>query len=166
MASSECVDGRQQVLTADLHLDRRNTIIHTRLTEASYIVSRRRFQSLIALPSRAVAELNLRLRRAGCGRPGYDKPGTREQADKAASLARQLGNGIVTVFLDCDQEGENGMKQCLGYLAQLCPVRLAWTSKMYGGKYKGKQPESLMIQEWQEIEGYLKTGKAEGWSLA
>src|SRR5205823_13769721 len=58
---------------------------------------------------------------------------TREQAEKAARLAREQGNGIVTIFLDGDAEGENGMKQCLGYLAQLTAVRLAWTSKMYGG---------------------------------
>ncbi len=90
---------------------------------------------------------------------------TREQADKAARLARELGNGIVTIFLDCDPEGENGMKQCLGYLAQLCPVRLAWTSKMYGGKFRGRQPESLTIQEWQEISAFLTTGTATDWNL-
>ena len=90
---------------------------------------------------------------------------TREQASKAALLARTHGNGVVTVFLDCDPEGEAGMKQCLGYLAQLTPVRLAWTTKMYGGKYKGRQPESLSIKEWQEIEAYLMVGEANGWTL-
>lgn len=90
---------------------------------------------------------------------------TRDQADKLAKLARELSKGIVTVFLDCDPEGENGMKQALGYLAQLTPVRLAWTSRMYGGKFKDRQPESLMIQEWQEIEAYLRTGQAKEWSL-
>ena len=90
---------------------------------------------------------------------------TREQAAKAARLARDLTGGVVTVFLDCDPEGENGMKQCLGYLAQLTAVRLAWTSKMYGGRFKGRQPESLTAPEWEEIGAYLKTGKAEGWSL-
>src|SRR5205807_7164650 len=34
---------------------------------------------------------------------------TREQAAKAARLAREVAGGIVTVFLDCDPEGENGM---------------------------------------------------------
>ena len=58
-------------------------------------------------------------------------------------LAREVAGGVVTVLLDCDDEGENGMKQALGYLSQLVPVRLAWTSKMYGGKFKGRQPESL-----------------------
>jgi 5S rRNA maturation endonuclease (ribonuclease M5) len=91
---------------------------------------------------------------------------TREQAAKAACLARRVAGGVVTVFLDEDEEGENGMKQCLGYLAQLVPVRLAWTRKMFGGKFQGRQPESLTLPEWQEIEEYLKTGKPGGWSLS
>ncbi len=90
---------------------------------------------------------------------------TREQAAKAAKMARELAGGVVTVLLDCDTEGEEGMKQCLGYLAQLCPVRLAWTSKMYGGKFKGRQPESLASEEWAMIGEYVMTGKANGWSL-
>jgi len=90
---------------------------------------------------------------------------TREQAAKTAQLARELGNGIVTVLLDCDPEGENGMKQCLGYLSQLAPVRLAWTNRMYGGKFKGRQPEALTAEEWAEIGDYLSRGKAKGWSM-
>lgn len=90
---------------------------------------------------------------------------TREQASKIAALARELAGGIATVFLDCDDEGEKGMKQCLGYLAQLIPVRLAWTSRMYGGKFKGRQPESLTLQEWEEIERFLRTGEKQGWSM-
>ena len=90
---------------------------------------------------------------------------SREQALKAATLAGELKAPAVTIFLDCDTEGENGMKQCLGYLAQLCPVRLAWTSKMFGGKFKGRQPESLLINEWQEIARFLESGERDGWSL-
>ena len=90
---------------------------------------------------------------------------TREQALKAARLAKELANGIVTIFLDCDEEGLNGKKQCLGYLAQLTPVRLAWTDRMFGGKFKGKQPESLAIQDWQEIAAFLQEGTMEGWHV-
>jgi len=57
------------------------------------------------------------------------------------------------------------MKQCLGYLSPLTPVRLAWMSKMYGGKFRGRQPESLSIEDWQEIATYLRTGKADGWKI-
>ena len=81
--------------------------------------------------------------------------GTREQAEKVTRLAREVGGGVVTLLLDCDPEGENGMKQALGILAQLLPVRLGWNSGMYGGKFKGRQPESLTPQEWQEIEVHL-----------
>jgi hypothetical protein len=91
---------------------------------------------------------------------------TREQATKAATLARTVGGGVVTVLLDLDPEGENGMRQCLGYLAQLVPVRLAWSPKMFGGKYRGRQPESLTVPEWQAIDAFLRSGKEEGWSLA
>ena len=90
---------------------------------------------------------------------------SREQAAKAAQLARELAGGIVTIFLDCDPEGEEGMKQCLGYLAQLCPVRLAWTSRMYGGKFKSRQPEALASAEWGEIRLFLASGDYAGWSL-
>ena len=45
-------------------------------------------------------------------------------------------------------------------------MRLALTSKMYKGKFKGRQPESLADQEWLEIETYPRSGKAEGWSLS
>lgn len=84
---------------------------------------------------------------------------TREQAERAAGLAYELAGGVATVLLDCDQEGENGMKQALGYLAQLVPVRLAWTSRMHGGKFIGRQPESLTLAEWREIEGFLRRGE-------
>jgi hypothetical protein len=90
---------------------------------------------------------------------------TREQAAKAAAIARELSGGIVTVLLDCDPEGEAGMKQCLGYLAQLTPVRLGWTSKMYGGQFAGRQPESLTLEEWQTISAFLQSGQPVGWSL-
>jgi 5S rRNA maturation endonuclease (ribonuclease M5) len=82
---------------------------------------------------------------------------SREQAAKAARLAREFASGIVTIFLDCDPEGEEGMKQCLMSLAQLCLVRLAWTSNMHGGKFKGRQPESLKPEEWTEIASVLAT---------
>lgn len=90
---------------------------------------------------------------------------TRDQAALASSIARKYAGGVVTAFLDCDTEGENGMKQCLGYVAQVAPIRLAWTSKMFGGKFKGRQPETLREEEWREIETYLIAGIANGWAL-
>jgi 5S rRNA maturation endonuclease (ribonuclease M5) len=76
---------------------------------------------------------------------------TREQAEKAARLAIELAGGIVTLMLDCDPEGENGMQQVLPILAELLPVQLGWSPKMHNGKFKGRQPESLSADEWQAI---------------
>jgi hypothetical protein len=82
-----------------------------------------------------------------------------------AGSRRDLAGVVVTVFLDCDPEDENGMRQCLGYLSQITPVRLAWTSKMYRGKFAGRQSESLTMQEWSEIEAYLCQGERQGWRV-
>jgi hypothetical protein len=90
---------------------------------------------------------------------------TREQAVKAARLAREVGGGVVTVFLDNDPEGLAGMKQCLGYLAQLVPVRLAWSDRMFEGRFRGRQPESLLPEDWAQIRDFLVSGKAD-WSLS
>lgn len=54
-------------------------------------------------------------------------------------------------MLDCDAEGENGARQALFELAQHCHVRLAWSSSMFGGRFKGRQPESLTVEELNTI---------------
>lgn len=82
---------------------------------------------------------------------------TREQATKAAKLAKQHAGGRVTIFLNADEAGETLMKQCLGYLAQECFVRLAWTSKTHGGQFKGRSVASLRPEEWKIVEGEKTT---------
>ena len=72
---------------------------------------------------------------------------TREQAEKASRLAHELAGGVVTLMLDCDTEGENGVLQVLPMLAEHVPVRLGWIAKMHDGKFKGRQPESLGADE-------------------
>jgi hypothetical protein len=72
---------------------------------------------------------------------------TREQAEKTAWLAIELAGGIITLMLDCDTEGENGVQQVLPMLAERVPVRMAWSSRMHGGRFKGRQPESLVAEE-------------------
>ena len=42
-----------------------------------------------------------------------------------------------------------------GYLAHLVPVRLAWTSNMYGGKFKGWQPELLSATDWEILRSSM-----------
>ncbi len=76
---------------------------------------------------------------------------TREQAAKAAELARDLDGGVVTLMLNCDAEGDNGARQAVAELAQHCAVRLAWSRQMHGGRFADRQPESLSPEEWQLI---------------
>ena len=71
----------------------------------------------------------------------------------------------MTVFLGCDDEGLAGMRQCLGYIAQNVPVRLAWTDKMFGGRFKGRTPQSLKTDEWKEVSDFLRVGVRQGWSV-
>ena len=54
-------------------------------------------------------------------------------------------------MLDCDTEGESGAKLALVEIAQKCPVRLAWSSAMHSGAFKGRQPESVRREEWEKI---------------
>ncbi|MDD4918998.1 MAG: toprim domain-containing protein [candidate division Zixibacteria bacterium] len=80
---------------------------------------------------------------------------TKEQATKLARYAAAIGNGVVTLMLDCDLEGEAGARQAAVELAQLCAVRFAWLPSMHGGAFKGRQPESLRREEWEEVRESL-----------
>ena len=63
--------------------------------------------------------------------------------------------GVVTLMLDCDEEGESGAKLTLVEIAQHCTTRLAWSSSMHGGAFKGRQPESLHPEEWEKLREFL-----------
>jgi len=80
---------------------------------------------------------------------------TEDQVQKIARHAWDLCGGRVTLMLDCDSEGESGAKQALWELAQVCRPTVAWSSEMHGGKYAGKQPESLNEDEWEELRLFL-----------
>jgi 5S rRNA maturation endonuclease (ribonuclease M5) len=84
---------------------------------------------------------------------------TDEQVAKITRLAASIAGGIVTLMLDCDEEGERGAKMALVQIAQHCPVRLAWSSSMHGGTFKGRQPESLNAEEWGTIRAFLTRGE-------
>ena len=73
-------------------------------------------------------------------------------------FANQLSDGTVTLMLDCDAEGENGARRSLYHLAQHSRVRLAWSPTLHDGKFRGRQPESLSIEEWLEIRDALRRG--------
>ena len=52
---------------------------------------------------------------------------------------------------DCEDTGDEGAKEAAWQLLQRgLDVRLAWTQAMHGGRFRGRQPESLTREEWQE----------------
>ncbi len=86
---------------------------------------------------------------------------TVEQIEKVKHLASAVAGGVVTLMLDCDAEGESGAKLALVEIAQHCTTRLAWSSSMHGGYFKGRQPESLRPDEWETIHEFLTRGGVE-----
>lgn len=76
---------------------------------------------------------------------------TEMQGDKVAQWAKKLAGGKVTLMFDCEASGIDGAKEALWFFAQrMHDVRLAWTPWMHGGKFAGRQPESLTASEWNE----------------
>ena len=80
---------------------------------------------------------------------------TSEQAERAGKLADQHAGGVMTLMLDLDAEGQNGVGQALAELAQYGRVQLAWSARMHGGEFRGRQPESLTPVEWDKIASVL-----------
>ena len=76
---------------------------------------------------------------------------TEEQVAKIERWAKRLGGGRVSLMFDCDAMGDEGAKEALWHLAQRgVEVRLAWSRSMHGGRFAGRQPESLTAEEWAE----------------
>lgn len=79
---------------------------------------------------------------------------TEQQASKIIRWAKHIGNGKVSLMLDCQDTGDEGAKSALWHFAQTEPhldVRLAWSQSMSCGAFKGRQPESLSHSELHEI---------------
>ena len=76
---------------------------------------------------------------------------TKEQVERIATLVRDLEASCVTLMLDCDEEGILGTHQVLPLLAEKVPARLAWSSTTASGKFKGRQPESLTAEDWDQL---------------
>jgi 5S rRNA maturation endonuclease (ribonuclease M5) len=76
---------------------------------------------------------------------------TEAQIEKLALWARRLAGGRVSLMLDCEETGDTGAKEAAWQLLQRgLDVRLAWSQSMHGGRFRGRQPESLSAEEWQE----------------
>jgi hypothetical protein len=76
---------------------------------------------------------------------------TEAQVEKLAHWARRLAGGKVSLMLDCEDTGDNGAKEAAWQLLQRgLDVRLAWSQAMHDGRFRGRQPESLSREEWDE----------------
>ena len=77
---------------------------------------------------------------------------TDQQIQTLTRFAQQTSNNRITLFPDCDEEGEAGFKELLWKLAeQRLEVRLACSSQMFDGHFKGKQPENLTVDQWESL---------------
>ena len=82
---------------------------------------------------------------------------TDEQLKKVVAWAKLLAGGKVTVMFDNDEHGTDGAKDTLWKLHQVDGItpRLAWSNEMFGGTFNGRQPESVTVDEWQEIRARM-----------
>ncbi len=80
---------------------------------------------------------------------------TGEQVEKVGRFSAESGHGAVTVMLDCTEAGSLAARVIVVELAQVCPVRLAWSETMHGGLFKGWEVASLSAEEWRTIAGFL-----------
>jgi len=79
---------------------------------------------------------------------------TEKQVEKLALWARRLTGGRVSLMLDCEDTGDEGAKEASWRLLERgLDVRLAWSQAMHDGRFRGRQPESITIEEWQAAIG-------------
>lgn len=79
--------------------------------------------------------------------------GTDTQVATLIRYARNAGGNRIILMPDCDEEGETAFKELLWQLAEASvDVKLGMSSRMYGGKFAGRQPEELSDEEWRAIE--------------
>ncbi len=77
---------------------------------------------------------------------------TEAQGEKIATWAMRLASGRVTLMFDCEASGIEGAKDALWFFAeQGLDVRVAWTPSMHGGKFAGRQPETMIREEWESV---------------
>ena len=77
---------------------------------------------------------------------------TESQLAKVERWAKQIANGRVSLLFDADEAGDTGAKDALVKFAERgLDVRLGWSRAMHGGKFAGRQPETLSLEEWQQV---------------
>jgi hypothetical protein len=77
---------------------------------------------------------------------------TDEQCQRLSKYAREYGYNRVGIMHDADNAGEEGAKESLWKLhEQGVAAYLVWSRRMFAGRFADRQPESLSVDEWQEI---------------
>ena len=77
---------------------------------------------------------------------------TDEQADRLARYARDFAGGRVGIMHDADGPGDEGAKESLWRLHEAgMDAYLVWSRRKLGGRFAGRQPESMKDEEWREI---------------
>ncbi len=77
---------------------------------------------------------------------------TVDQVEKITRWSRQLASGKVTLLFDCEQTGDDGAKEALWLLTERgLNTRLGWTQAMHGGAFRGRQPENITREEWEQM---------------
>lgn len=77
---------------------------------------------------------------------------TPHQVQKLASYAWDLCDGHLVSLFDLDEEGRQGMWRFLQKLAQRAYVRVGWSSEGGAGRWSGKQPEQLDLDQMEAVK--------------
>ncbi len=93
------------------------------------------------------------------GVPAFAICSNRISAEQTARVARKATelDVPVGVLFDNDAEGERGAQQAAYQLAQHCALRIVWSPMLFDSKFRNRQPESLHLEEWEEIRSRLSS---------
>ena len=77
---------------------------------------------------------------------------TDEQTAKLIQYAKEHAGGRVGLMHDADAPGDDGAKESLWRLHQAgVDAYLVWSRTTHGGRFGGRQPESLSAEEWADV---------------
>ena len=81
---------------------------------------------------------------------------TDHQIQTLTRFAQQTSTNRITLFPDCDEEGEAGFKDLLWKLAECrINVQLACSSQIYDNRFSGTQPEQFTVDQWEALKNSL-----------
>ncbi|MCA9036160.1 MAG: hypothetical protein KDA91_13580 [Planctomycetaceae bacterium] len=85
---------------------------------------------------------------------------TDHQIQTLTRFAQQTANNRITLFPDCDEEGEAGFKDLLWSMAKhQIKISLGWSSEMFNRQFCGNQPEDINPAIWNELTSGIPNKK-------